>query len=146
MGASTAASVQPHTWLVLWLPQLRPDRLPTGHLCTGLADSVKGVDALEFRLHSLHQPQKGKGGSALHLVSGAGGHLIGRQAQDVLCQSQVYSKVLSAIFGLSCPCFRVLRLPQPSLSPLRTAPGTQTRWEPSLPGLSLLGSHHPGLL
>lgn len=85
-------------------------------------------DALEFHLHSLHQPQDGKGGPAFHLAwgvrgGGAGRHLIGRQAQDVLCQSQVYSKVLSAIFRPSCPSFCVLRPPQPSLSPLRTAPG-----------------------
>lgn len=54
-------------------------------------------DALEFRLHSLHQLQGGKGGSSFPWASGAGGYLIGRQAQNVLCQSQVYSKVFSAL-------------------------------------------------
>lgn len=43
MTASTSASMQPHTWLVLWTQQLRPDSLPTGHLCTGLAGTMKGM-------------------------------------------------------------------------------------------------------
>lgn len=62
---------------------------------------------MEFHLPSLHQPQEGKGGSAFHLASGVGwgrGHLIGRQAQDVLCQSQVYSKALSAIIAPTYMC------------------------------------------
>jgi hypothetical protein len=69
-------------------------------------------------------PERAKEGQPSTWPRGWGrGHLIGRQAQDVLCQSQVYSKVLSAIFGPSWPYFCVLELPQPSLSPLRTAPG-----------------------
>lgn len=59
--------------------------------------------------------------------------MMGRQAQDVLCQSQVQSKVLSAIFGPSCPfflCVQARGSPQPSLGPLRTIPGKDiSRWE-----------------
>lgn len=83
-------------------------------------------DSLEFHLHSLHQPQEGKRGSAFPWASGMGGHLVGRQTQDVLCQSQVYSKVLAAIFRLSRPyflCAQARGAPQPSLSPLKTVPG-----------------------
>lgn len=82
-------------------------------------------DSLEFHLHNLHQPQEGKRGSAFPWASGIGGHLVGRQAQDVLCQSQVCSKVLSAIFRPSCPylCAQARGPPQPSLSPLKTVPG-----------------------
>lgn len=91
----------------------------------GLADTMKGM-SWSFTCIACISPKMAKEGRPSTWPGGgrgAGRHLIGRQAQDVLCQSQVYSKVLSAIFRPSCPSFCVLRPPQPSLSPLRTAPG-----------------------
>lgn len=104
---------------MLWIQQLSPDRFPTGHLCTGLAGTMKGIP-WSFTCITCVSPKR-----AFPWVSGIEGHLIGRQAQDVLCQSQVCSKVLSAIFGPSCPylCAQALGPPQPSLSPLKTVPG-----------------------
>lgn len=92
--------------------------------------------ALGLHLHCLHQPQEPFMGAKEVPPSprtSGGGHMMGRQAQDVLCQSQVQSKVLSAIFGPSCPfflCTQARGSPQPSLGPLRTVPGKDiSRWE-----------------
>lgn len=72
MAASTTASMQPHTWLVLWIQELSPDRLPTGRLYMGLADTMKGMP-WSFTCIACISPKRAKEGRPSTWPRGQGG-------------------------------------------------------------------------
>lgn len=104
-------------------------------------------------LHYLHQPPQEPfmGAKEVSFPWTSGGHVMGRPAQDVLCQSQVRSKVLSAVFGPSCPfllCAQApgSRQPSPRAHSELFLEKTSQDGKPGFPGLFFLDSHQPDLL
>lgn len=133
---------------MLWIQQLSPDRLPTGHLCTGLAGTMKGIP-WSFTCIACISPKRAKEGPPSPEPRGWGAS--GWQA-DPGCAVPKPGLLQSTRCHLQTVLPLLLVCSGSRGTPAITEPTQDCPWKtsqdgkPSLPGLFFLDSRHPGLL